>query len=354
MSNKINQDKTITILGAGPSGLTAAINLAKNGFFVKVYEKNQDCGMRFRGDFQGFENWSSTNDILNELKSMNIECDFWNKPITQAEFYDYKLNKRTVSFEKPGLYLVRRGSFSGSLDYSLKNQALKNGVEIIFNKRIREEGSDIIAGGPKRVDGIVRGIVFKTKTTRIPTIILDDRLAPKSFAYLLTGEGFGCLGTGLTKNYTIADKLLDKTIETFNSILEIDISNPKRFTGYGNFFIRNNYVENDRIYVGEAAGLQDYLLAFGLRQAITSGYLASKSIIFKQDYDKLIKKRFSSQLKTSMSNRLLYSMVGNKGYSRFLQRGKKVKDPLKRMNHQYNASVIKYMFYPFAKLLFNK
>ncbi len=354
MTDKKNKNKSITILGAGPSGLTAAINLAKNGFIVKVYEKNQDCGMRFRGDFQGFENWSSRTDILKELKSMNIECDFWYKPITQAEFYDYKRNSRIVSFEKPGLYLVRRGSFPGSLDFSLKNQALKNGVEIIFNKRISEKDSDIIAGGPKRADGIVRGIVFETKTNRIPTIILDDDLAPKSFAYLLTGEGFGCLGTGLTKNFKLADKLLDKTIEAFESLLDIDISNPKRFTGYGNFFIKDKYVENGRIYVGESAGLQDYLLAFGLRQAITSGYLAARSIIFKEDYDKLIKQRFASQLKTSMSNRLLFSMVGNKGYSKFLQKGKKIKDPLKRMNRQYNASAIKYLFYPFAKLIFHK
>jgi flavin-dependent dehydrogenase len=310
--------------------------------------------MRFRGDFQGFENWSTTKDILDEIKSMNINCDFWYKPITKAEFYDYKLNKRIVSFERPGLYLVRRGSFSGSLDFSLKNQAINNNVEIIFNKRINEKDSDIIAGGPRRVDGIVRGIVFETKTTRIPTIILDDRLAPKSFAYLLTGEGFGCLGAGLTKNYTLADKLLDKTIKSFKSMIDLDISNPKRFTGYGNFFIKNKYVENDRIYAGEAAGLQDYLLAFGLRHAITSGYLAARSIIFKEDYNKLIKQRFSSQLKISMTNRFLYSLAGNKGYSKFLERGKKIKDPLKRMNRQYNASAIKFIFYPFAKLRYRK
>ena len=50
--------KEIKILGAGLSGLTAAINLAKEGYRVDVYEKNKDVGMRFHGDIQGLENWS--------------------------------------------------------------------------------------------------------------------------------------------------------------------------------------------------------------------------------------------------------------------------------------------------------
>ena len=85
------------IIGAGPAGLAAAINLAKNGYEVKVFEKNKDCGMRFRGDFQGLENWSSPADILTDLTKMNIKTNFWNKPIYHSEFYDYKLNRREVN-----------------------------------------------------------------------------------------------------------------------------------------------------------------------------------------------------------------------------------------------------------------
>ncbi len=45
------------IIGAGLSGLTAAINLAKAGYKVDVYEENKDSGLRFNGDLQGLENW---------------------------------------------------------------------------------------------------------------------------------------------------------------------------------------------------------------------------------------------------------------------------------------------------------
>ena len=350
----IKKDKEIIIQGAGPAGLTAAINLTKEGYKPIVYEKDSDCGKRFRGDFQGFENWSSKKDIFKELKSINIEINFWNKPIRQAEFYDYKKNKRIINFEKTGLYLIQRGAFSGSLDYGLKKQALDLGVKINFNKRISNENSDIIASGPKKVDGIVRGMIFKTSVERVPTIILDDELAPKTFAYLLIGDGKGCLGTGLTGDYDKADSYLDKTLKAFQDLLDLDVSNEIRFTGYGNFFFKEKYCEDKKLYVGEAAGLQDYMLAFGLRQAVTSGYLAAKSITQNLDYDKLVKQRFLSQMKISLSNRYLYGLAGNKGYSSFLKRGRKIKNPLKRMYRQYNKTTLKSMIYPIAKASLKK
>lgn len=60
--------KQIKILGAGISGLTAAINLAKAGYKVDVYERNKDVGMRFGGDLQGLENWSDKEDVLEMLR----------------------------------------------------------------------------------------------------------------------------------------------------------------------------------------------------------------------------------------------------------------------------------------------
>lgn len=46
--------KSIKILGAGISGLIVAINLARAGYKVDVYERNKDVGMRFSGDLQGY------------------------------------------------------------------------------------------------------------------------------------------------------------------------------------------------------------------------------------------------------------------------------------------------------------
>ena len=63
----------IKIMGAGLSGLTAAINLAKAGFNVDVFENRDDCGKRFQGDINGLENWSSQVDAISEFESMNSD-----------------------------------------------------------------------------------------------------------------------------------------------------------------------------------------------------------------------------------------------------------------------------------------
>jgi phytoene dehydrogenase-like protein len=44
--------KKIKILGAGLSGLSAAINLAKAGYSVDIFDSNSDSGARFHGDLQ--------------------------------------------------------------------------------------------------------------------------------------------------------------------------------------------------------------------------------------------------------------------------------------------------------------
>ena len=344
----------IRIIGGGPSGLTAAINLAKKGFHVKVYEKKENCGMRFHGDFQGLENWSLTTDILEDIQRMNIAIDFWHKPIYQCDFYDYKLSKRTIKFKKPALYLIKRGVCKHSLDLSLKKQAIHSGVELLFKRTISEAEGDIIAVGPRYVHGIVRGMVFNTEIEHAPIIILDNSLAPNTFAYLLTSEGMGCLGTGLRSDFRMTTIHFERTLKTFKKILNLDISNARMFTGYGNFFLRENYENKGKLYVGECAGLQDFLFAFGLRQAITSGYLAAKSIIDTKSYDDLIKHRFQRQLQISISNRLLFNLLGNRGYSFFLKKGKKYEDPLYKMYKQYNPSFLKNILFPIAKLIFKK
>jgi len=46
------ESRPIRIAGAGPSGLAAAIVLAKAGRAVEVHEAKRDVGTRFIGDLQ--------------------------------------------------------------------------------------------------------------------------------------------------------------------------------------------------------------------------------------------------------------------------------------------------------------
>lgn len=72
--------KKVTTVGAGPAGITAAISLAAIGYGVNLYEQNNEVGLRFKGDFQGLENWSDEEDTLKILSRIDIKINFLRHP----------------------------------------------------------------------------------------------------------------------------------------------------------------------------------------------------------------------------------------------------------------------------------
>jgi flavin-dependent dehydrogenase len=341
--------KKITIIGAGPAGLAAAINLAKAGYKVKVYEKNKDVGLKLNGDFQGLENWTSKEDILESLKKMNIKINFPYSARCLQEVYGPDLNKTTMISKKPFYYLVRRGNLKGTLDTGLKKQAEETGVEIIYNKKIEHiDERSIIGVGAQQVDGIGVGITFDTKMKDRSIVILDDNMAPKAYAYLLIWNGKGTLVTCMFKGYNKGNEYFKKALENFKKIVDLDMKNIKHFGGFINFFLQKSNFKNNKIYVGECAGFQDYMWGFGMRYAMTSGYLAAKSVIENKDYNILWKKEFGGMLKTSLSNRFLFGKLGNSGYKKLI---KIMKDnPHKFLMKNYKPSFTKKLIFPIAKL----
>ncbi len=346
--------KQIKILGAGLSGLTAAINLALEGYEVKIFEKNSDCGKRFNNDLQGLENWASQADVLDDLKSMNIETNFYCEPFHTVQAYDFKLNKTKITSKTPIFYLVMRGNTKECLDIALKKQAIKLGVEINFNKTLAEKDANIIATGPRRVDTVAKGIIFNTKASDIAIGILNDNIAPKGYAYLLISAGKGVLATVLFKDFKNINHCFERTIDTFNKIIDLKLKNIQEFDGYGNFFLSKRYEKNGKLFTGETIGLQDFFLMFGMRYAITSGYLAAKSIIENKNYDDLIKYKFRNQLKTSIVNRFLFERLGNKGYQLLISKTKNVNEPISFLNKHYNPSFNKKLIYPISKCVLKK
>jgi len=87
--------------------LTAAINLAKAGYDVKVLEKNSDVGKSHKLDFEGLENWTS--DIMKTIKTCGIKTSFRNKPFYNAAWYSPSFRKAEIKSKKPFFYLVERG-----------------------------------------------------------------------------------------------------------------------------------------------------------------------------------------------------------------------------------------------------
>jgi flavin-dependent dehydrogenase len=337
----------VKILGAGLSGLTAAINLAKPGHKVDVYEKNENVGMRFHGDLQGLENWSEKKDILEELKKMNVDANFDCTPFHSVILTNGSKAKE-ISFKQPLFYLVKRGPFLGTIDYSLKMQALKSGVNIHFQKKLPKNEVNIVATGPtsNEITEIVKGIIFRTDSKDIAIGVVNDELAFKRYSYFLVTKGYGCICTIVQRDEVCRiSRYFDKTKEFFVNKLNLQIQPIREFGGVGSVSMKK-VKKGATLYVGEAAGLQDFLWGFGMRFAITSGYLAAQSIISNKDYEKIAEMRFGKQLRAGIVNRYLWeNVLSKKGYSLSITFSEFLKKSIYSM-HNYN--LFQRLVYPIA------
>ena len=342
---KKSRMRRIRILGAGVSGLTAAINLAKEGYDVEVYERGKEVGTRFRGDLQGLDNWSDKRDIPEMLKSFGLDMNFDCDPFRRVEATNTKVSKG-ISRERPLFYLVKRGPFRGSLDYGLKEQALKSGVKIFFGRSIAE--ADIVATGtmPEYVPGIVKGCVFKTNLEDQAVLAFSDDLAYKGYSYLLVTHGYGCLCTVVLNDLTRAEECFKRVKDYFESRFGLDLTTAKPVGGVGSFSLSHCFKKGKTLYVGEAAGLQDVFMGFGMKMAMRSGYLAARSIIEGFDYAKAAKKSLEKYMKASIVNRYIFEKISRRGnYSLFMANTWLFK---KLLYSSSNYSALQRLIYPLA------
>jgi len=230
---KRGKDKPIKILGAGISGLTAAINLAKAGYKVEVYEKTSETGTRFHQDLQGIENWSEDIDSLKEIKNMNLQLNFHYKPFKHV-LYKLDDEKHNVNYKKPFFYLVQRGPKGDTLDQGLKKQALKLKVQIFYNKTIPEEKADIIATGPFKSNfkAFAKGITFETNFKDIAVGVIDKKTSQREYAYLLVDNDYGVICSISEMRPKDYDKLVNNTIKYFKKKYGLKIKDIKPMGGY--------------------------------------------------------------------------------------------------------------------------
>jgi len=223
----MNNNKIITIVGAGPAGLTAAITLAKNGDDVILYEQNNDVGLRFNGDFQGLENWSDEEDTLDILNRIGIKINFLCYPYSGNDgwFYGPKLQKTQVKTSRPLFYLIERGSNENSLDRGLRKQAEDAGVNILWNQKLEsvDNLNTIVGTGPKAADAIAKGMVFKTSLHNIFIGFINNKIAPKAYAYLLVNNGKATFATCMFEDFKNEKLYYDRSLRVLNTVIDIDV-----------------------------------------------------------------------------------------------------------------------------------
>ncbi len=343
----------VHIVGAGPSGLAAALYLARAGLKPVVFEQAHDIGARFHGDFQGLENWSTGEDVTEMLAGLGIEQNFRCVPYNTGAVYGPSGQQTALTTERPLFYLVERGGGAASLDRGLKRQAEKAGAEFRFGVRMEEAQAEkvIVATGPRTPSAVARGIVFETSHPDGFYAFLGDHLAPQGYAYLLVHEGRATLATCLFEKFGRVQKHFERTLGTVLDAVGFDIHAPQSFGGYVDFGLRRPWTRNDRFYyVGERAGLQDALWGFGLRYALRSGMLAARAIAMGEDYGALVEEHLVGRLKASLSNRVLFNRLGNHGYGWALQRLSSA-DVVSLLHRHHQPSAAKNVLYDIGRRL---
>jgi flavin-dependent dehydrogenase len=154
-------DRLIRISGAGPSGLAAAIALARAGRNVEVHEAKRDVGTRFIGDLQIIEGASESEPVPDFLDRLGIERNFYFRAANWATFYDHRNKGRVIRSDKPYGWFIHRGAEEGTLDRGLLAQAQAAGAKVIFNSRLSPDQADIVATGPASPDGLAKEMTWR-------------------------------------------------------------------------------------------------------------------------------------------------------------------------------------------------
>lgn len=341
----------IQISGAGPSGLAAAITIAKSGGRAIIHEHNQDVGLRFHGDFQGLENWTTTDDVIEELSNIGIQPEFSHIPFREMTIYDPEGCEYSYRSREPFFYLVRRGPEEGMLDAGLKKQALAHGIEIRFHDPCHHlPQGGIVAQGPRGSDAIAVGYVFETDMADGAFGVVSDQLAPKGYSYLLIHNGVGTIASGIFEDYHNDKKYLQATVDFFQRKTGVKIQNPRHFGGTGNFLVPRTARNGNILLVGEAAGFQDALWGFGMRYAMLSGNLAARTLMsgVPERYDRLWNERFGGTLRAGIANRYTFEKLGNFGYSKLLRLVGESRNVRSWLHIHYGMTFWKRLTYPIA------
>lgn len=315
----------IRIAGAGPSGLAAAIVLARAGRAVEVHEAKSDVGVRFIGDLQIIEGASEAEAVPDFLSRIGIERNFYFRPADWATFYDHRRVARVIRSAAPYGFFIRRGAEDETLDRGLLAQARAAGATVIFNSRIAE--ADIVATGPASPDGLAREMTWHTSDPERIDVFFNHKLAPGGYSYLFILDGIATFGCAIVADFKRIDDYFDHSLAEAKRLHDFDVPEAHR-TGYSymNFHLKRQATSNGSRFVGEAAGFQDYLFGLGIRYALTSGYLAARSILESRDFDELWKSELGTKQETSLVNRFLYEAGGNFGLSMFVRQASRAKD----------------------------
>lgn len=344
---------SVSVVGAGPSGLAAAIELARNGVDVTIYEARAMVGARFHGDFQGVENWTTAEDVKDWLERLGITTAFPHHAVEAVTLVTPRLESFRVRGDRPLLYVVRRGTYAGTLDSGLEAIARESGARLRFRRRVKPgalSGPLIWATGPSSTQAVVAGVLAETSHPDQVVVVAGDELAPRCYAYCVIWDGRATLATALATRFPDAWRCFQRAREAFAELGLRDFRRERPFGGRANIMLGRPLQRGDQLWVGEAAGLQDYLLGFGLRYALLSGHLAARALLSGAPYADLVERALGQQFRAGLANRFIYDRAGDRGYSLLIRWAATASSVRARARKVYLMTPLHRAIYPLAWL----
>jgi flavin-dependent dehydrogenase len=348
------RDEPLTVVGAGPAGLAAALVAAARGRRVVVHERRDCVGARFHGDFQGLENWTTSGSVLDELAGLGIEAGFERVPFHEFTLFDPEGRAHVARARQPLFHIVSRGPGAGTLDRALEAQALAAGVEIRYGSAVESPPpGSVVATGPRAWDTLAVGYVFETDLPDGVFAAFHDELAPRGYSYLIACGGRGTVASTLFGRFDRREQALERTLAFFERAAGMRMRHPRRMAGIGACLARARPRQGQSIHAGESAGLQDSLFGFGIRNALVSGALAARALCegTPAAYERWWSERLGGQLAASRVNRLLFARGGHTSYRWFTRSLGEAPDGRDWMRAMYAPSAWKRLAAPLVPLL---
>lgn len=336
------------IVGGGLSGLSAAIQLARHGVSVEVFERRSNLKNAPEIRCDAVENWTTADDFSAVLSNWAIDASPFHR-VNSIDVRTFDGECHGVAQLRPTLYLVKRGGAPGCLDHALRVQALDLGVRIHHGRTLPREQADVWAVGSSRGGFFLDvGITFRTSQPNRAVILFDERLAPKACAYLIVVDGVATLAVLLTQRFRLARALLRETVAAFQRIRPFDLRDVRLRAGFGGALNAFAPCPSAPLVVGEAAGFLDYLWGFGIRYALLSGVLAARALLEGGDYESLVAREIRPLVQSSLINRKFYDRAGNQVY-RALIRYLCARPGLHgRLHRAYQSRTVRRVFWPWV------
>lgn len=300
----------VRIAGGGPSGLACAIALAEAGHAVEVHEALAEIGGRFDGDHQTVPCFGEPPHGPELLASVGLGSDDLElAPLHSAVFLDGRDREVHLTSDRPYSLMLRRGPGTRTLEGALARRARTLGVRLVTRSRLDPHEAQIVATGASAVDGVALERLFSTTAADRVDVLFDTQLTPGGYAYLFIHSGEATAGVAALAAYKRLENMMEEALRRFARRVPFDVQRLRQSSHFMNFAVPESAVHEGRLYVGEAAGFQDYLFGLGIQAALVSGRLAGRALASGQNYDRLWRQALRRRMLLSAVDRFLYERL---------------------------------------------